>query len=585
LVSWRQKEQAKTLIAQEQDNVIKDPGGRVSVALVYPNRYHVGMSNLGFHTIYALLNSREDTVCERVFLPDALLSDQESLISLETQRMIHEFDIIAFSVSYENDYLNVLKILELARIPLDARDRTEHDPLVIAGGACAGFNPEPLARFIDCFMVGEGEETSLEFIDRYLAWKASWKACKGERKGGTSFPCSPGPGQSGRGSREDLLKDLAGREGFYIPRFYRVHYHPDGRIAEIEATEDAPAHISQEHQARISPSVILDLDAYETTTRVITPNTEFGDMFLVEISRGCRRSCNFCLMTSLYKPYRTRSPRALLPAIKRGLSYRERIGLISASTTDHPQIQEICSMILAEGGKVSVSSLRMESITPEILDCLAVSGHKTITLAPEAGSERLRKELGKSMPDELIFDRVRQIIACGIPNLKLYFMVGLPSETEADVEAIVSLVKRIKHVMLQTARQKASLGKITVNINCFVPKPLSRFERCAMEQVSVLQSKLKFLSGRLKGMPNVQVLADVPKWAFIQGMLARADRRVGEILYQAHISGGNWKNACRTVNLNPEFYATRQRDETEILPWDLFRKSTAILHPQPQSEP
>lgn len=579
MVSWRQKEQAKALVAQEQNSVIKDPGGRVSVALVYPNRYYVGMSNLGFHTIYALLNSREDTVCERVFLPDTPLSDQESLISLETQRMLHEFDIIAFSVSYENDYLNILKVLDLARVPLEAKSRTEHDPLVIVGGACAGFNPEPLARFTDCFIVGEGEETSLEFIDRYLAWKGNGSLAG---SGSPSFPCSPGragrASTAGMGSREDLLRDLAGREGFYIPSFYRVEYHPDGRIAGFKATEDAPAHV---HQSRISQTVISDLDAYETTTRVVTPNTEFGDMFLVEISRGCRRSCNFCLMTSLYKPYRTRSPKALLPAIQRGLSYRDRIGLISASTTDHPQIQEICSMILAEGGKVSVSSLRMESITQEILDCLAVSGHKTITLAPEAGSERLRKELGKSMPDELIFDRVRQIIASGIPNLKLYFMVGLPSETEADVEAIVSLVKRIKHVMLQTARQKASLGKITVNINCFVPKPLSRFERCAMEQVSTLQSKLKFLAGRLKSLPNVQVLSDVPKWAFTQGLLARADRRVGEILHQVHISGGNWKNACQAVNLNPEFYATRQRDEEEILPWDLIRKSPDIFQPRP----
>lgn len=280
-------------------------------------------------------------------------------------------------------------------------------------------------------------------------------------------------------------------------------------------------------------------------------------------------------MTSLYKPYRTRSFDALLPALQRGISYRKRIGLISASTTDHPQIQKILSTILAEGGKVSVSSLRMESITDEVLDCLTASGHKTITLAPEAGSEGLRKGLGKGMPDELIFDRVQRIASRGIPNLKLYFMIGLPSETDADVEGIVSLVKKVKHIMLQTARQKASIGTITVNINCFVPKPLSRFERCAMEEVPALQAKLKFLTGRLKNIANVQVLSDVPKWAFIQGLLARGDRRVGEILHLAHKSGGNWKNAFQSINLNPKFYATRQRDEEEILPWGLIRKSCA----------
>ncbi|MEW5801803.1 MAG: radical SAM protein [bacterium] len=565
MVSWRQKEQARALISQEQNPVIKDPGGRISVALVYPNHYYIGMSNLGFHTIYALLNDREDTVCERVFLPDSPLSPQESLISLETQRMLHEFDIIAFSVSYENDYLNILKILDLARVPLWAQSRTEHDPLVVIGGACAGFNPEPLARFADCFIVGEGEGITLEFMDRYSAWKGSGSPAGGKSPSGNGS-------LAGNGSREDLLKELATRAGFYIPRFYRVEYHPDGRIAEMSISKDASAFISR---PGISQALVTDLNTCETTTRIITPNTEFGDMFLVEISRGCRRKCNFCLMTSLYKPYRTRSPEALWPAIERGLSFRDRIGLISASTTDHPRILQICSKILSAGGKVSVSSLRMESITQELLDCLVASGHKTITLAPEAGSERLRAYLGKNMPDELIFDRVKQIISHGIPNLKLYFMVGLPSETEADLAAIVSLVKKIKHVMVQTARQKASLGRITVNVNCFVPKPLSKFERCAMEKVPALQSRLKFLAGRLKSTANIQVLSDVPKWAFIQGLLARADRRVGEILHQVHISGGNWKKACQAVNLNPEFYAVRPRDEEEILPWDFIRKSPA----------
>ena len=257
--------------------------------------------------------------------------------------------------------------------------------------------------------------------------------------------------------------------------------------------------------------------------------------------------------------------------IRRGLSYKDTIGLIGASPTDHPDILQICSTILAEGGKVSVSSLRVESITEEFLSHLMASGHKTITLAPEAGSERLRKYLGKNMPNEVIFDKVQRIIAFGIHNLKLYFMIGLPSERNADIEAIESLVKRIKHVMLQIARRKAFLGRITVSINCFVPKPLSRFERCAMEPVPVLQSKLKFLNRRLRGIANVQVIHDVPKWAFIQGILARGDRKVGELLWHVHRAGGNWKNVFRTLNLNPEFYALRSRDETELLPWDLLQ--------------
>jgi len=537
MISRRQIEWAKKVLAEEQNNVIKDPGGRLSVALAYPNRYYIGMSNLGFQTIYALLNDREDTLCERVFLPDIPLSAHDTLVSLERQRPICEFEILAFSVSYENDYLNILKILDLAGISLRAEDRTDNDPLVVIGGICASFNCEPLAYFADCFLVGEGEVTVPEFINQYLAWQ-------------------------GKGSREELLLNLAGRSHFYVPRFYHMEYHSNGTLARIIPDKNVSPHISR---ARLS-----DLNAYETTTRVVTSNTEFGNMFLIEIGRGCPRRCRFCLMTELYKPFRIRSLDAILPAIRRGLLYKDTIGLISASPTDHPQILQICSTILAEGGKVSVSSLRAESITEEFLGCLTVSGHKTITLAPEAGSERLRKYLGKNMTDELIFDKVQQIIAGGIHNLKFYFMIGLPSETDADIGAIESLVKRIKHVMLQTARRKAFLGKITVSINCFVPKPLSLFERCPMDQVPVLQAKLKFLIRRLKSIANVQVIHDVPKWAFIQGVLARGDQKVGELLHQVYKAGGNWKSVFRTINLNPEFYALRSRDETELLPWDLF---------------
>jgi len=537
MISRRQIEWAKNVLAEEQHNVIKDPGGRLSMALAYPNRYYIGMSNLGFQTIYALLNDREDTLCERVFLPDIPLSARETLVSLERQRPICEFEILAFSVSYENDYLNILKILDLAGISLRAEDRTDNDPLVIIGGVCASFNCEPLAHFADCFLVGEGEVTVPEFINQYLAWQ-------------------------GKGSREELLLNLAGRSHFYVPRFYHAEYHSNGTLARITPDKNVSPHISR---ARVS-----DLNAYETTTRVMTSNTEFGNMFLIEIGRGCPRRCRFCLMTELYKPFRIRSLEAILPAIRRGLLYKDTIGLISASPTDHPQILQICSTILAEGGKVSVSSLRAESITEEFLNYLTVSGHKTITLAPEAGSERLRKYLGKNMTDEVIFDKVQQIIAGGIHNLKFYFMIGLPSETDADIGAIVSLVKRIKHVMLQTARRKGFLGKITISINCFVPKPLSLFERCPMDQVSVLQAKLKFVIRRLKSIANVQVIHDVPKWAFIQGVLARGDRKVGELLHQVYKAGGNWKSVFRAINLNPEFYALRSRDETELLPWDLF---------------
>ncbi len=497
------------------------------------------MSNLGVQSMYHRLNSLKDTVCERVFLPDLSLSSGEELISLENQRPLREFNILGFSVSYENDYLNILKILELANIPIESKNRTENDPLLIMGGACIGFNPEPLACFTDCFLIGEAEVTILEFIDQYIASQE-------------------------KGDRKELLHNLATKSGFYVPSFYHIEYKTDGTLARVTSDENiAPT---------VSRSWINNLDAYQTTSRIMTDNTEFGNMFLIEISRGCFRHCHFCLMSGLYKPCRTRDLESLIPSIERGLNYRNTIGLISASATDHPRILPICSDILAKGGKVSISSLRLESITDEFLDCLTASGPKTITLAPEAGGERLRKEIGKNISDELILDRICQIAGHGIPNLKLYFMIGLPTETSSDIEAIESLVKRIKHVMLKIAQHKASLGKITVSINCFVPKPFSLFERYPMEEMTSLQAKLKFLFHRLNDIANVSVIHDLPKWAFIQGILARGDRRVGEMLLRVHLAGGNWKSVFKSLHLNPSFYACRQRDETELLPWDIFRK-------------
>ena len=541
MISWRQKALARKLLAQERNTVIKDPGGKLSIALAYPNKYSIGMSNLGFQSIYSLLNQRKDTMCERVFLPDFPLASNETLISLERQSPVYEFEIVAFSVSYENDYLNILNILQLARLPLLADERTEKDPLVIMGGVCASFNSEPLVPFIDCFLIGEGEVVVPQFIDHCLAWP--------------------------RKDRQMMLLQLAGKPHFYVPKFYKIQYDAEGTVAKIVPKKEALFPITR---------AVANLDHIETSTKIVTSKTELGNMHLIEIGRGCRRGCHFCLMTNLYKPYRARPLSLLLPGIDHGLSHRDVIGLVSASPTDHPQILEICSAIVKKGGKVSVSSLRFESITEEFLQYLLMSGHKTITLAPEAGSDRLRNSIGKKLTNEAILEKIRLITAHGIPNIKLYFMIGLPSEKDDDIKAIETLIKKIKHIMLQEGKKRASLGKITVSINCFVPKPFSRFERCSMEEVSILQSKLKFLLRHLKDISNVYVIHDVPKWAFIQGLLARGDRRVGEMLLQVFKNKGNWKLIFQTMNLNPSFYTARERGEKEVLPWDIFRRHFSI---------
>lgn len=542
-MSWKLKEKARNRLRQEEGAVSRPWGGKLSVALVYPNSYHVGMSNLGFQSVYRTINVLPFAVCERAFLPDKadlkeLQRSSTALFSLESQTPLHRFDLVAFSVSFENDYPHILTILELSRIPVRSSRRKEGYPLVFAGGITVFLNPEPLAEFMDFFVLGEAEEVLPQCLSA-LAETARQETFRSQR-----------------------LTRLAVIEGVYVPEFYSVTYQDNGRLASFVPRKGIPPTVKRRW--------IRQVDQYPTASCLHAPGMEFAGMHLVEIGRGCGIGCRFCASGWVYRPVRMRSISGLRHAIQDGLAAGRKIGLISAALGDHPQLEELCRLIIAPGGTLSVSSLRARNLSQELLEALRQSGHQSLTLAPETGSERLRRVIDKGLSDEDICETAARVVHSGIPNLRLYFLVGLPTETMEDVEAIVMLVKKIKHQILKTLERKSLPGTITLSITPFVPKPGTPFQWASFADQKVLEQKIKYVQQSLRKEHQVVVTADLPKWSYVQALLSRGDRRVSKILLQVHQNEGDWNKAFRESDINPDFYVYRPRELTELLPWDFI---------------
>lgn len=537
-MSWPLKQQLQKQLAGEQGAIVFAPGSRPAFALAYPNSYHVGMSNLGFQIIYQQINSRSDTACERLFLPDKknlqeYVRTNTPLMTIETQRPLYEFPLIGFAVSFEMDYFNLLRMLELGRVPLLSEERGDGDPVVIAGGPCATFNPEPIADFIDAFIVGEGEEVIHEFLDVYH---------RGQREGL---------------SRRELLLSLAQVEGVYVPRFYQPVYGDDGMLERYDHAAEVPE--------RINRRWVRDLDAFPGQTVIITDDTEFKDMFLVETARGCGRHCRFCMAGYCFRRPRSRSLEKLKQAILSARPYRSKVGLVGAAISDYPEIDELTQFIMEQKMQMSVASLRADSLSQTLVDALAASGHKTITLAPEAASARMRRVINKGITDEHLEQAVTLAIEAGIPHVRLYIMVGLPFEEEEDITAIADMARRIKKHM----ESKGSNGRLTLSINPFIPKPFTPFQWVPMTQASVVEARLKSLQTLLRGNKGIELLIEPPKEAYIQGTLARGDRRLASVLLSANAKGGvkGWRTAIKESVLDEDFYLYRERSITEVLPW------------------
>jgi radical SAM superfamily enzyme YgiQ (UPF0313 family) len=518
----------------ENGTIRKPWHGRVRVALVYPNHYKVAMANLGFQAVYRLLNALDHVVCERGFLPEP--EERNSpVVSLESGRRLVDFDCIAFSISFENDYPNVLTLFKKAALPLQTAHRSASLPLIVAGGVAAFLNPEPLALFFDGFLLGEAETLIESFFSRF----------------------------DPQLDRHRHLRELANQvPGVYIPAFYKDDYAPDGTLSTFTPIEDVPDKVRRRYVPNIETS--------PTDSTIVTPHTGFDDAYLIEVSRGCPHGCRFCAAGYLYRPPRIRSLPTLLQSMQKGADVSQKIGLVGTAVSDLPDLKVLCDLGKSKDLQLAFSSLRADALDDELIEALKSGRLKTATIAPETGSVRMRKVINKGLEEEEILSAAEKLVAGGIANLKLYFMVGLPTEEEEDIQAIIDLVKQIKHRFLRSSRTRGRMGTITVSLNSFVPKPFTPFQWSAMDEVRVLKRKIKKVKSGLGKVFNVRVHADVPRWAYIQALLARGDRRVGQLLTMAHDNHGNWPQTFKSSQINPDFYVHRQRTEEEVLPWDFI---------------
>jgi len=517
-MGWDEIEKARRRLSREQGTIVKDWGGRIPIALVYPNAYYLGMSNLGIHALYRLLNSYDNVVCERVFREVENKENPSPPISLESQRPLSDFAVVVFSISYELDYFNVVSILKASGIPLCAADRDESHPLIIAGGPCIMANPVPLSPFFNGLAIGEAEPLVPAMLP----------------------VITEGIG----GRRDDLLKSLAALPGVYVPQYY------SGKPVVRQWTKE--------------------LDDFPVASAVLTPDTELGDLYLIEVERGCNWGCRFCLVSQSFSPMRYRSLDSLLAQAEVGLKYRRRLGLVGAAVSDHPQIEELLPKLTDMGAELSLSSLRIAPLSSVVLRELAKGGAKTVTLAPEAGSARLRQMIKKGISEDDILAAAGKVAEAAIKQLKLYFIIGLPSETDDDIEAIIDLALSCKEVITK----KQSGCRLTLNISPFVPKAGTPFQWLPMAPTAVLNRRLSRLKNSL--MPRgIKVKAESPAWSQVQGVLARGDIKLAGVLADTgELSLSGWRKAVAKHDIDIDFYAHQRWDADQKLPWGMIELGT-----------
>ncbi len=524
------------LYKDEDSRVTVNPHAGQKVAIVYPNTYFVGMSNLGLHIIYEEINLRNDSVCERIFLPEkkeleAYDKTKTPLMSVETQRPMHQFDVVAFDVTFEMDYFHIPLMLRHGRVPIMGKDRTEFDPIVIAGGPCATFNPEPFADFIDAFIIGEGEGIVSRVLDIIRDGKMEGL------------------------DRHAILRQLANISGVYVPSLYVPIYSDDGEFKGYHIAEGAPKTIKRHFEMLTSGG----------ETVVATNYTEFGAMYIIEVARGCGRHCRFCMAGYCFRVPRVRPLEILKEGVDRAEKLGKKVGLMGAAISDYPEVDELVTYIRSKDMRYSCASLRADSLTQAVVDGLADSGQKTITIAPETGSERLRRVINKGISEEHLQNAATLSAKSGIQHMRLYIMIGLPTETDEDIEAIVGLAERTQAHMAEVGCK----GRLTLSINPFIPKPFTPFQWMAMDNQKTVEKKLQYIKKALQKNRRIEVLVESPKEAYIQGVLARGDRRLGAVLAACAADRGSksFKSEMKAAGLDMDEMNYRERSFDEFLPW------------------
>ncbi len=535
---------ARATVAREVGTIVKSHPGRLRVALAFPNTYFVGMSNLGLQTVYAAFNADDRVVCERVFLPPKtqiadLHRRREPLITLESGTAVRDFDVFAFSVSFEWDYTNVVTMLRLAGLAPRADRRTAFDPLIVIGGAVTFVNPEPLAPFADVVTAGEAELLVPSLVNAF--------ADVGER------------------DRPALLRRLATETGCYIPSLYDVVYDGPGRVSAIvpKSGTGAPAVV---RKAAVKAADRLDPPA----TRIFTPDTEFGSRLLIEVVRGCANLCRFCWAGYNYLPVRPFSTERILEIAAAARPHANRVGLVSIALCDHPDIELILTRLLEMGYGISPASLRLDDLTEPIVRLLRESGERSITIAPETGSDRLRRVINKTVTNADILERTDLIFRGGMDNLKLYYMIGLPSETDEDLAAILDLTMAMRERMVEYARSRGTIGRLVASVNPLVPKPGTTYQWLPMTRASEIERKANRLRELVSGIDNVYFNIKSERHSYYQGLLSLGDRRVADVIELAEENGGDWRAAVAASGIDADAYLYRDRSADAFLPWQII---------------
>ena len=559
----RKVEKPARYIGNEHNSIKKEvTDTTVRFAFAFPDVYDVGMSHLGLHILYNLLNNEKDLYCERVFAPwidmeEQMRNNNVPLYGLESKDPINEFDFVGFTLQYEMSYTNILNMLNLGGIPLLSKDRNDDDPFVIAGGPCA-FNPEPLADIIDIFVIGEGEEVTLEILNMYKKWKKENK------------------------SRQDFLSMISSFEGVYVPQFYDVIYNEDGTIKTFLA-------VNESIPTRIKKRIIRNLDESFFPEKIIVPYIEtVHDRIMLEIFRGCTRGCRFCQAGMIYRPIRERSVESLVELAKKLVEAtgHEEISLSSLSTSDYSSIEELVSRLIAEfkDKKIGLSlpSLRLDSFSLDVIEEIQKVRKTGLTFAPEAGSQRLRDVINKGITEENLIKSVKEAFGSGWSTVKLYFMLGLPTEDYDDILGIKDLAYKVKDEFFKLPREerKGNL-KVTVSTACFVPKPFTPFQWHPQDTIEVFNKKISFLKSKIKD-NKVTYNHHDSRLSYLEAVLARGDRKLSKVIINAWEKGckfdgwadlfdfSKWLSAFEDCGIDPNFYATRERNYDEILPWDFI---------------